>query len=100
MLLVPDEGGLEVLDMKNLTIVHGSPQVFVKLDRTPTMMDGRLEMFGNIGDMIQYWEGVEKKEAEKELTKVTLLVPKASKSQNYDLIYIHFWRLRRAVSRI
>ena len=67
VLMVPDKGGLDGADMENLAVVHGSPQVFVKLDKTPTMIDGRLEMFGNIGSMIEYWEGLEEKETEKEI---------------------------------
>ena len=41
---------------------HGSPKCVISLDKTPTVVGGKLEMFGNITDMISQWEGMDGKE--------------------------------------
>ena len=47
---------------------HGSPKLNIQipLNKTPTMVGGKLEMFGSITDMICHLEGMEEKEGEKE----------------------------------
>jgi hypothetical protein len=39
-----------------------SPKCGISLDRTPTLVVGKLELFGNITDMICQWEGMEGEE--------------------------------------
>ena len=41
---------------------HRSPKCVISLDKTPTVVGGNLELFGNITDMISQWEGMEGKE--------------------------------------
>ena len=50
---------------------HGSPRIAsgVKLDKTPTMVGGKLEHFGSIIDMIKHWEGQEEEEEGRERMK-------------------------------
>ena len=49
-------------DMEKVQQYHGSPKCVISLDKTPTVVGGNLEMFGNITDMISQWEGMEGKE--------------------------------------
>jgi CDGSH-type Zn-finger protein len=67
VLKLPDEGVHDGADMEKMLKSHGSPKVLVTLDKTPTMMNDRLEMFGDIRTMIKHWEGLEEKENEKEV---------------------------------
>ena len=46
-------------DMEKVHQSHGSPECVISMDKTPTVVGGRLEMFGSITDMISQWEGME-----------------------------------------
>ena len=50
--------------MKKLQQNHRSPKCVssISLDKTPSVVGGRVEMFGNIADMICQWEGMEEEE--------------------------------------
>ena len=48
--------------MKKVDTDHGSPNLKIHLSRSPRMIGGRVEMFGDITDMISYWEGKERRE--------------------------------------
>ena len=54
-------------DMRNMQQSHGSPKLNIQipLNKTPTVVGGKLEMFGSITDMICHWEGMEEKEGGK-----------------------------------
>jgi hypothetical protein len=54
--------------MRNLQQSHGSPKfnIPIPLNKTPTVVGDRVEMFVNITDMICQWEGLEEREEEKE----------------------------------
>ena len=41
---------------------HRSQKYVISLDKTPTVVGGRLEMFGSMTAMISQWEGMEVKE--------------------------------------
>ena len=49
-------------DIRKVDTSHGSPNLQINLCKSPTMIGGRVEMFGNITDMIGYWEEKEKYE--------------------------------------
>ena len=53
-------------NMRKLQQYHGSPKFVssISLDKTPSVVGGRVEMFGNIADMICQWEGMEEEEGE------------------------------------
>jgi hypothetical protein len=53
-------------DMRIVQQSHGSPKfkVQINLDKTPTVVGGRIEHFGSISDMICHWEGMEERETE------------------------------------
>ena len=55
-------------DMRIVQQNHGSPKlnIQINLDKTPTVVGGRMEHFGSISDMIGHWEGMEERETEKE----------------------------------
>ena len=54
-------------DMRIVQQNHRSPKLNIQiyLDKTPTVVGGRMEHFGSISDMIGHWEGMEEREAEK-----------------------------------
>ena len=41
---------------------HRSPKCVISLDKTPTVVGGKLELFGNITNTISQWEGMEGRE--------------------------------------
>ena len=49
-------------NMGKVQIQPRSPKCAISLDRTPTVVGGKLEHFGNITDMIRHWEGMEGEE--------------------------------------
>ena len=50
--------------MKKLQQNHRSPKFVssISLDKTPSVVGGRIEMFGSSTDMICQWEGMEEEE--------------------------------------
>ena len=42
----------------------------IKLNKTPTVVGGKIEKFGSITDMICHWEGMEEKERGKDVLTV------------------------------
>jgi hypothetical protein len=64
-----DNGGCDTIhtrgyytNMGKVQIQPRSPKCAISLDRTPTVVGGKLEHFGNITDMICQWEGMEGEE--------------------------------------
>ena len=53
-------------DMRKVRGVHGSPKLEITLSRSPMMINGKLEMFGELAEMIEYWEEQEEEEKDKE----------------------------------
>ena len=49
-------------DMKKVDVYHGSPNFEKLLTKSPTVVNGRVEMFGEMSDMIRYWEEKEGRE--------------------------------------
>ena len=43
-------------DSRKAETMLGSPVISIKLDKSPSVVGGRLERFGDIRDMIGYWE--------------------------------------------
>ena len=43
-------------DMRKATKNHRSPNLEINLSRSPMMINGRVELFGEMSDMIRYWE--------------------------------------------
>ena len=59
-----NQGLLSKADMRKLHTVQTSPNLLfppqVNLNKSPALVGGRMEMFGNISEMISHWEGEEK----------------------------------------
>ena len=53
-------------DMRKVRGVHGSPKLEITLSRSPMMINGKLEKFGELAEMIEYWEEQEEEEKDKE----------------------------------
>ena len=80
-----NNGGCETIhtqgydtDMEKMLQKHRSPKFVssIKLDKTPSVVGGRIEMFGSITDMISQWEGMEVEEGKSkdDLSTVTGIV--------------------------
>jgi hypothetical protein len=56
-------------DMRKHATNNGSPKFssHIDMDKTPTVLGGRVEHFGRISDMILHWEGMEEEEERKEM---------------------------------
>ena len=53
--------------MKKLLGCHRSPKVIIDYDKTPTVINDRVEMFGDIKNMIEHWDSMEENVKEVEM---------------------------------
>ena len=51
-------------DLRKVRKAHGSPNLEITLSRSPMMVNGKIEMFGELSEMVDYWEEQEEKEKE------------------------------------
>ena len=60
-----DKGRVEIADMRKVTNVQKSPNFGkiprVILDKSPSLLGGKVERFGDISGMIAHWEGQEER---------------------------------------
>ena len=49
-------------DMRKAVHDHGSPNLEIKLSRSPMLVHGRVELFGDMAVMIDHWNEKEKEE--------------------------------------
>ena len=54
-------------DMKKLLDSHRSPKVLISYDKTPTVINDQVEMFGDIQTMIKHWDSMEENEKEEDI---------------------------------